>query len=309
MAPWTGPLVITGAGPSLEETIPLIRERRRQGGLFVLAAASSVSALLAGDVIPDMVLSTDGGAWALLHLYEALRRPSGMAGFAASLWAALPSQIEALPWLPLSDGSLWQNLLLKAVGCPVLSLPQRGTVTAAALDLAFALSTGPVYIAGTDLACRDLRTHARPYAFDRLAEDSASRLNPAYSASFARAAAQGASKSHGIYADWFRQKLDSYPGKLFSLGGNNPVFASRQADDFLTGGGENKQEEARFEIVEFPEEKNAVSSVEVLIRGLETAETAGTLAGELGSLLLHDVPITVTALKGEITRICGAAYG
>jgi hypothetical protein len=319
MPAWKGPLVITGAGPSLEETIPLIRKRRR--GLFVLAAASSAPALRAGGVTPDMVLSTDGGGWALPHLYEALRRKSpAPVTFAASLWAALPSQLEALPWLPLSDGSLWQSLLLKTVGCPVLSLPQRGTVSAAALDLAFALSGGPVYIAGMDLANHDLRTHARPYAFDWITEGAASRLSPAYSAAYIRAAAQGetlgsrASKrpasNLGVYADWFRRKLDSYPGRLFSLGGNNPVFASRQAEDFMAGG---EQEEARFEIVEFPgefpAEKGAAALAETLIRGLDAAETGEVLAGELGPLLLNDVTITVTALKTEIARICGVSHG
>jgi hypothetical protein len=257
-----------------------------------------------------MVLSTDGGGWALLHLYEALRGPTVNSCFAASLCAALPSQLKNVPWLPLSDGSLWQNLLLASVGCPVLSLPQRGTVTASALDLAFALSSGPVYLTGTDLANRDLQTHVRPYAFDWIAEEAASRLNPVYSAAFTGAAAQGGSS--GIYADWFRQKLDSYPDRLFSLGGNNPVFASRQAAGFPAGGGGTQTKavtKAVFEIVEFPGKKGAAAPAETLIRGLEAEGTGEGLAGELGALLFDDVTVTVTALKKEIAGICGVAYG
>jgi hypothetical protein len=276
-------------------------------------------ALLTGGVVPDLALSTDGGGWALLHLYEALRRPPET-GFAAALCAALPSQMAALPWLPLGDGSLWQNLLLEGAGCPRLNFPQRGTVTASALDLAFALTSGPVYIAGTDLACRDLRTHSRPYAFDRLMEDGASRLSPAYSRAFTRAA--GASGSHGIYADWFRRHLDSYPARLFSLGSNNPVFSFRQAGGLSADNGDKKKRRNLFEIVEIPGERDAAYCGEILNRGLETADTAEILVRELAPLLLPDVSLKVTAsclshsdmelgenLKKEIARICGETYG
>jgi hypothetical protein len=319
ITPLSYPLVITGAGPSLEETIPLIRKRRQQSGFFVLAAASSVSALLAGGVVPDLTLSTDGGGWALLHLYEALRRLPET-GFAAALCAALPSQMAALPWLPLGDGSLWQNLLLGGAGCPQLNFPQRGTVTASAIDLAFALTSGPVYITGTDLACRDLRTHSRPYAFDRLMEADASRLSPAYSCAFTRAAE--ASGSHGIYADWFRRHLDSYPPRLFSLGSNNPVFSFRQAGDFSSDSGDGKKRRNLFEIIEIPGERDAAYYGEILNRGLETADTAEILIRELAPLLLPDVSLKVTSsclsnndmdlgkkLKEEITRICGETHG
>ena len=61
------PIVIAGSGPSLEAAIPEIYAARNN--VFVLAAASALSALAAGSVIPDMVITTDGGCWALLHLH------------------------------------------------------------------------------------------------------------------------------------------------------------------------------------------------------------------------------------------------
>jgi hypothetical protein len=173
--PGTLPCVVTGAGPGLEEAVPAILQSRgdtgpasaggdpfgsKTPGCFVLAAASSAPALLARGLKPDMVISTDGGGWALLHLYETVRR--GGAVLAAGLSAALPSQCAALPVLVISDGSFWQGRLLRGLGIPFISLTQRGTVTASALDLAFTLTGGRVFIAGTDLSHRDIRTHARP---------------------------------------------------------------------------------------------------------------------------------------------------
>jgi hypothetical protein len=230
-----GPVVITGAGPGLEEALPLIRGMEPRP--LILAASSSVSALYAGGLAPDMVISTDGSGWALVHLRECLRRPAGIraaAGgetgtkapfpLALSLCAALPSQYAEAPVIALNDGSLWQSLVLRGLGIPSLTVPSRGTVTAAALDLALALSSGPVFLCGMDLAIRGIRTHARPYGFDFLMRDRAARLWPLYSLAFNRAGEIGGGKSHEIYAAWFDGERRSWPGRIFSLGPNHPVF-------------------------------------------------------------------------------------
>ncbi|AEF86956.1 conserved hypothetical protein [Treponema primitia ZAS-2] len=301
------PLVICGAGPSLEEVIPLIKERKKNGSVFILAASSSVSALLAADLIPDLILSTDGGNWALLHLYEALRgelcckrrsflgeqdRCQGWAGpvFTASLSAALPSQFESLPWLPISDGSLWQNLLLENTALPFAKLPQRGTVTATALDLAFMLTRGPVYIAGMDLANSGLRTHARPYSFDRLLEEQGSRLKPVYSQSFLRASTIAASGSQSIYAQWFARRIETCPDRIFSLGNNNAVFENFRKGSLSESGQNCVPGFSVPEFIERPVSPASMEGAELLLRSLDSPESRDTLVRELGPLLLNGDP-------------------
>jgi hypothetical protein len=233
----SGPVVITGAGPGLEETLPWIRGMKPRP--LILAASSSVSALHAGGLVPDLVISTDGSGWALVHLRECLRYPGGMKlapgrnggrdapfSLALNLCAALPSQYAEAPVIALNDGSLWQSLVFRGLGIPSLTVPSRGTVTASALDLALALGAGPVFLCGMDLAVRDLRTHARPYGFDFLMRDRASRLSPLYSLAFNRAGELEGGKSHEIYAAWFDEARRSWPGRIFSLGPNHPVFDS-----------------------------------------------------------------------------------
>jgi hypothetical protein len=169
-------------------------------------------------------MHTDGSQWAKLHLYDLFRGPDSHCFLAASVTAALPSQAETLPILFISDGSLWQTFILKKLNIPFIILPQRGTVTAAALDLAFSLTRGNVLIAGMDLANRDMRTHCRPYSFDRLIEEKAGRANPAYSQSFKRSSQLKEGGSYRVYASWFKKQLSSYPKRLYSLGKNNPLF-------------------------------------------------------------------------------------
>ncbi|MDR2767232.1 MAG: DUF115 domain-containing protein [Treponema sp.] len=206
------PVVVCASGPGLEEAIPLISLSRPS--IFLAAVSSAAPALLARDLIPDLIVASDGGPWALLHLYEACRREGSGAVYAAALSAALPSQLSARALLPFRDGSLYQELVLGKT--PFLRFPQRGTVSASALDLAMVLTSGPVYVAGLDLAHRDLRTHARPYAFDTLADTAATRCRPAYSQAFEREAHIRSSSVNGIYASWF--KSHSYGPRLFSLG-------------------------------------------------------------------------------------------
>ena len=283
-------MIITGAGPSLEETIPLLREWGKKEPLGILAAASSAEALTAGGILPDLIISTDGGGWAPVHLQGALReKPPALA---AALNAALPSQCGDLPILVLSDGSVWQNLLLKSMAVPFIPLPSRGTVTASAVDLALVLTRGEIFIAGTDLSHRDLRTHARPYSFNRLLELRASRLHPLYSETFVRAESLAASGSHGIYAAWFGRQLGAYPNRVHTLGNNNPVFNSLGSgrsprpplpgapgtpkERFLSGG--------KIRRPSFPAEH----ALKTLLGALGDPYFAPVISGELSPLLLGE---------------------
>jgi len=237
------PLLVTGAGPGLEDS--LIRKEFRETAtncarntcghntcgpgngfprdrVFIMAVASSVPALKARNIIPDMVISTDGGNWARFHLYDLFRSPAYP--LAAALTAALPSQCEGCSILPISDGSLWQTIILRELQIPFIILPQRGTVSASALDIAFTLTEGDVYIAGIDLANQDIRSHSRPYSLDRFLEEKEGRLNPVYSQSYCRSSMLKAGGSYGIYASWFEKQLAAYPKRLHSLGKNNPAF-------------------------------------------------------------------------------------
>ncbi|MCL2380662.1 MAG: DUF115 domain-containing protein [Treponema sp.] len=238
-APFSLPVLVTGAGPGLEEALPLVHERRPC--FFVLAVSSSVAALRAAGIAPDMVVGTDGGQWAAFHLSDCFRRsgpPDGQPPFpgplAAALTAALPSQCEAVPVLPISDGSLWQTLILKELDIPFVALPQRGTVCATALDAAFALTSGDIFIAGIDLENSGIRSHARPYALDWFLEGNSGRVNPVYSQAFKRAALLKAGGTYSIYASWFEKQLAAYPKRLYSIGKNNRVFSPVKTASFQT---------------------------------------------------------------------------
>jgi len=219
------PVVITGSGPSLEAALPRIFAVRES--VFVLAASSSLSALAAQGITPDMVISTDGGGWALTHLYSFFRPIMLKPGILAlSLCAAAPSQCSGIPLLLMNDGSLWQSMALHAIGIPSVLIPQRGTVTASALELALELSNGNIFLAGMDLSVCDIRSHARPNGFDHLLFGTATRLQPVYTQYFIRSGNIKSGGSLDVYAAWFKARIGSFPKRVFSLGSNHEVFDS-----------------------------------------------------------------------------------
>jgi hypothetical protein len=281
------PVIITAAGPSLEEAVPLITALQRQSPHRILAVSSSVQALRWRGILPDLVITTDGGGWACFHLYECLRGMDTQASLvlAASLSAALPSQCRHLVLLPISDGSLWQTLILQGLGIPFISLTQRGTVSASALDLALILTQGTIYLAGMDLAHKDIRTHARPYGFDRLLEQGASRLNPVYTQGFTRSRGILSSGSHDIYAAWFRQHLQTYPERIYTLGANNPVFT-------ILKPGIPPHQAGRHGVARtlkiLWQDNPVKQGGALLVKALANPLTGARLYGELGSLLALD---------------------
>jgi hypothetical protein len=333
--PMTVPVIITGSGPGLEQALPRIFAMRDHA--FILAASSSVLALRENGIAPDMVISTDGGSWALSHLYPCFRAPlpngkgplpngekisrngKGPAparawSLAAALSAAIPSQCAAVPFLALNDGSLWQSLILHELAIPSVIIPQAGTVAASALELALALSSGTVYLAGLDLSVRDIRTHVRPYGFDHLFFGAASRLRPVYSQCFARSGDTRRGGSHAVYAAWFKNQLAAWPRRIFSLGNNHAVFADgvhRAANDRrrLPAGAENT--ESCFSLVPIggQPEANCARGAQTLLRALDDPRYAKTIRDELAPLVFPGKKDVSGGELGEALRAMTERHG
>jgi hypothetical protein len=223
------PVIVTGSGPGLETALPVIRIM--QENYLILAASSSVMTLLHAGIKPDIVIATDGGCWALQHIYpffrntvECTHRAYETGIFAVNLSAALPSQCADVPFLILNDGSFWQSIILHELNLPSIIIPQKGTVTASVVELALALSGENIFLAGMDLCVKDIRTHAKPYGFDYIFFNKTLKFKPVYSEFFVRSKLLNDGGSMGIYAAWFKNQLKLWPKRIFSIGGSHEIF-------------------------------------------------------------------------------------
>lgn len=229
----TCPVVLAASGPGLESALDKIREARDRGAIYVIAVSSAVETLLAGGVRPDLACWTDGGQWAAFHLREPLRKGISLS---ASCSAVQPSGIYDRPILVMRDESRFQAVVTHTLGIPTFSFPQRGTVAAAALDLAQALSSGPIYLAGFDMRVVGNKTHARPNALDRFVEDTASRMAPAATGYFTRYLSARDGPALRIYAQWFARRLETEAGRYFTLGPGQIFPAVRAAQKLAVDG-------------------------------------------------------------------------
>ena len=295
--PISGTILVCGAGPGLETAIPIINKNRNN--LFIIAASSSLPALNENNILPNLIISTDGGSWAKFHLYEILRT-SFNGPIITPLYGSLISQLKDFPFILLSDNSLWQGLLLRTLNLPFIDLPQRGTVSASALDFAFTLGKD-VYIAGMDLENRDLLSHARPYSFDRFLYEKEKRIEPYYSQTFKRSTLLKEGGSYSIYASWFKKQLSSYPEPIQSLGINNSLFGSsdRKIEKKIHSG--NKQTGiSDSKIIQVNKnEKLSKKAKNLLLNFLDDQNLGKQLCRELGLLLLQNE----SAEKNEIKEV------
>lgn len=299
------PVIITGSGPSLEEALPVIRNMRE--GSLILSASSSIMALAHGSVSPDIVITTDGGPWALKHIYPYFRNAAGTAGsaIAANLCAALPSQCVNAPLLIISDGSFWQSVILHELDIPSVIVPQRGTVTASAVELAILLSAGNIFLAGMDLSVRDIRTHARPYSFDHLLFDRAGRFSPVYSQSFVRSRLIQQGGGLGIYAAWFKNRLASWQRKIFSIGENNEIFEKGHSAELPAS--KNTDEYFKTIYVKGDPAGFCKRGADALVDAMKNSPYADNLKKELVPLLFPDEEkAEQKELERAILEVCNA---
>jgi hypothetical protein len=132
-----------------------------------------------------------------------------------------------------------------------------------------------------DLSVRDLRSHARPYGFDRLLYEKESRLNPVYSQTFTRSDKIRGGGSHEVYASWFKSRLETLPDRVFSLGGGHPVFKN-PPKPLPAGAG------TEFRFREFPLKPGGAAAglaLDVLDRAFDDPRLSGILQKELSPLL------------------------
>ncbi|MCL2764053.1 MAG: DUF115 domain-containing protein [Treponema sp.] len=291
------PVIVTGSGPSLENALKIINEA--QDTCLIIAASSSVMAL--ANTQADIIIATDGGSWALRHMYPLYRNNSGNK-IAANLCAALPSQIAGNPLLIINDGSFWQSIILHELALPSVVIAQRGTVAATAIELALLLTSGNIYLAGMDFSIDGIRTHARPYAFDSIFFNRANRFLPFYSESFTRSSLVKKGGSLDIYSSWFKNRLSEWPKRIFAVKGCNDIFKYGILSKHT--GYEKKTGILKPADIKSASSQFCKRGAAALICALNNPQYSHNIKHELASLLFPDEnKVTVKMLETEINKI------
>jgi len=165
-------VAICAAGPSLNAQIPLLNERREN--LFVIAADTSLPALLAGGVKPDAVVSIDCQHISYYHFIG-----TGCADIPLFLDIASPpllSRFSRYPFFFAGGHPLAAYLCNKWKPLPVLDT-SGGNVTYACLSLAEQLGAKRITVYGADFSYPLGKAYARGTYFYPLFERKQNRLS------------------------------------------------------------------------------------------------------------------------------------
>ncbi len=170
------PVLVTGAGESLEESIPQIK--RHQHEIALVAVDTAVSALLKSGITPDYIVAVDAQVYNLFD-FIGLTKSSIPLFFDLTCYPSIVRNFNGplYPFLSVFN----DNTLITRVRSQfkdLAMLPPLGSVGITAVYIALMMSSGPVIHTGLDFSYILGKSHARGTPFQSSILFDTTRLIP-----------------------------------------------------------------------------------------------------------------------------------
>ena len=228
------PAVVAGAGPSLEDCLPMLARLRAR--YLLVAVDTALPVLAAHCMTPDIVVALEAQAANLQDFIPV----GGRRMLLACDLSSYPAVNRLFPDRLFFFSSWFAPLRiferLQASGLLPAPFPAFGSVGVAAVHAALAVSATDVYLAGLDFSFPGSMTHARGAPSHLLMLEKSTRLRPvgadAYQALAARSLIRTADKHGGTVATdrVMRSYRDNLAARLSSARGRAYDMAPRGLD-------------------------------------------------------------------------------
>ena len=208
------PILVTASGPSLKSQLEFIKNN--QNYFFILALSSSLTVLLENSIIPDAVLTTDGGYYAKRHLkiletninYKKIP-------IIAPPEAKISSKIlENNMVIPLDYGDGIFTDFITLLNIKSLKGIRNGTVSGTSAELALSLTKENIYFAGLDLSSSKGFSHTQNNILEL---DSSITDNKISSKENRITPSTFINPSLEIYRNWFATRNQNFYKRIFRL--------------------------------------------------------------------------------------------
>lgn len=205
------PVIVCASGPSLNNCMQELKKCREN--FFLLAVSSAALPLIKNEIIPDAIISTDGGFWAKKHL-EILRKHNNIPLILACEGNCPTEVLTSNPILLLTypDGSASE--LVNTMGIPGIPGLRNGTVSGTAVDFAKKITTSSVFCFGLDLAPSKGLQHTNPNQIEIINSSTDTKLKPLEKRI---SASRFNSSSLEIYENWFKSLQFDYAKNVFRV--------------------------------------------------------------------------------------------
>lgn len=153
-------ILIVASGPSLKNSISKIKENRKN--FFIICLSSATKVLIHNDIIPDVILTTDGGYWAKKHL-QFLEKENIEIPIICSAEASLSfNLLKNAPIIPLEYPDFTNEYFFQQSKLFSIKTNRNGTVSGNALEIAKQLTNSNIYFVGLDLSTTNSYQHTQP---------------------------------------------------------------------------------------------------------------------------------------------------
>ncbi len=217
------PVVLCGAGESLEETLPLLSRMREK--FYLLAVDTAVQSLMRSGLLPDGIVNLEAQFYNLKDFYSVSKSPVDLFSDITAYPGSLRFPEHRHYFFSSSYGETKLQSRIRKAGLMPFEIPPLGSVGVAALYIASQISDAPLFFTGLDFAYIQGKTHARETPFHDLTALKSNRLigDYWYSFSIGRKAYSVESKSPGAVSNSI---LESYGRQLEDLcrSLNRPVY-------------------------------------------------------------------------------------
>lgn len=148
------PLIIVSAGPSLCKNVDLLKQAK--GKALIVAVGSVVKLLRDREILPDLVISTDGGA-GNYDRFSGVDWPMVPLLYSPIIYSKILQEYRGPKVLAATAQAEW---IARFLGPEVLGIASGPSVAHLAFSLALRLAADPIIFVGQDLAYRDGHSHA-----------------------------------------------------------------------------------------------------------------------------------------------------
>lgn len=207
-------VIICASGDSLRDSVEKLKIIRKK--IFLIAVSSSLKLLLENNIEPDLVISTDGGFWAKMHLKKLLKYKDIPLALSTES-NILRKTFENTAILPLHYSDGFGSNLLKKFSIPFIEAERNGTVSGTAEKLALSISSGNVYFIGLDLFPGKAKQHSDPNELEIFNSMSDIKIKSKENRVTGN---RFNSKSLKIYENWFSQQDLNITNRVYRLSNN-----------------------------------------------------------------------------------------
>lgn len=152
------PIIVASGGPSLIKQLPLLREIRES--VILIAAGSTINSLLRNDIIPDFVVSIDGGEANYSHFKDINSKETSLIyGVSSHYKIQQEWKNKRYIFAGIEDHDLQAKVKMK-YGVDLPLIRGGGSVANYCYSIATKMTSGPIAFIGQDLAYTNLQSHA-----------------------------------------------------------------------------------------------------------------------------------------------------